>query len=365
MSTTAEEVRGATRGDGAAITALISGSMVLAGRICRCAGGVLVWAWDLASTDSEATAAAQAKADKAARVKAAKAKAKADQESDDDQDEEEGEATAPPVAPVRRPVPESAGMLALGGMLAAGAAGTVAALITPYLGLLAPWRPVIVSVGGLAWMVAAWMVAPPPTAKDSAKGEEDSAEEAEDSAEGAETEEAEEEAVDGGEELLRHVLRSLAAAESAGRAGLHLDVVLDSAAEAGLVPEGTEVSELRAWVGACGIPTDDKVGMRIGGKPVTRVGMRIARVTEALGMSPAALLRARSAAPAGGPAGTPARPVGETPAETTPEAPVGAPAETPDQTPAGVPVPAALRLIPGGRRAPSQTPSPTLSQEGA
>lgn len=358
---TVDEVRGVTRGAGSAITALYSGSMVLAGRLCGCVGHVIVWAWDQASIDPEATAAAQAKADKAARAKAAKAKAKADKESadDDDQDEEEGEVTAPPVTPVRRPAPESAGMLALSGMLAAGAAGTVAVLIDPYLGLLTPWRPVIASVGGVAWMVAAWMVAPPPTAKPSAKGEEDSAEETEDSAE------AEEEAEDGGEALLRHVLRSLADAESAGRAGLHLDVVLDSAAEAGLVPEGTEVAELRAWVGACGIPTDDKVGMRINGRPTTRVGMRIARVTEALKMSPAALLRARAAAPAGGPAGTPARPVGETPVETTPEAPVGAPAETPVETPAGVPVPAALGLIPGGRRGPSQTPSPTLAQETA
>ncbi|MFD5064523.1 hypothetical protein [Streptomyces sp. NPDC058394] len=349
---TVEEVRGVTRGAGATITALISGSMVLAGKICGCAGHVLVWAWDQASTDTEATDAAQAKADKAAKAKGGRARntdagaSSGDGSEPGDDDPEQEEVTVPRVRPVRRPALESVGMLALAGMLVAGAAGTAGALIAPYLGLLAPWRPVIISVGGVGWMVAAWMVAPPPKptadATDNAQGEE-----SEEAGERPET------AEDRGTALLWHVLRALADAESAGRAGLHLDVVLDSATAAGLVPEDTEQPAFRGWVESCGLPTADKVGMRIGGKPVTRVGLRIDAATEALGMTPLALLRARAATPAGGAAATPAQPVGETPAST------------PDQAPAGVPVPAALRLIPGGRLDPDQTPSPPLSQEKA
>ncbi|WSR53373.1 hypothetical protein OG279_37880 (plasmid) [Streptomyces sp. NBC_01201] len=211
-------------------------------------------------------------------------------------------------------------------------------LITPYLGLLAPWKPVIVSVGGLAWMVAAWMLAPSPDTADDADVDEDVEEQDE--------EQDEEVEADRGAALLWHVVRAAADAESAGRAGLHLDTVLDSAAEAGLIPQGTELTEFRAWVESCGLPTADKVGMRIGGKPVTRVGMKLVAVTDALGMTPTALLQARPETPS---VGAPAQPVGQTPAE--------APAETP--------VPAVLRLIPGGIKDPSGTAPLTLSKERA
>ncbi|MFG2631068.1 hypothetical protein [Streptomyces sp. NPDC048473] len=319
-----------TLGAGSALTALWSGSVVLAGRICRCAACALAWAWEQAATDPAAQAAVQAHAAKAAKAKKTEGEAA------------EGEAEEGTAPSGRRPAIEALAYLALGGLLVAGAAGTVGALVAPYMGLLAPWKPVIISVGGVGWMVAAWMVAPPPKPTDDATDEDQEHEDQEDGAD---------ETVDRGTALLWHVLRALADAESAGRAGLHLDVVLDSATAAGLLPEDTELPALRTWVESCGLPTADKVGMRIGGKPVTRVGLRIDAATKALGMTPLALLRARAETPAGGAAGTPAQPVGETPASTPASIPVEAP------------VPAALRLIPGGRQPLSEAPSPALSQE--
>ncbi|MFC8155854.1 hypothetical protein ACFUO0_17635 [Streptomyces cinereoruber] len=305
MSTVAE-VRGLTRGGGSALTALVSGSMVLAGKLCGCVPAALGWAWRQASVDVEATAAAQAKADRAAAKKA------------DDE-----EVRAPQVAPVRRPALETLGMLAFGGALAAGALGTVGALIWPYVQMLAPWRGVIAAVGGLAWMAAAWMLAPPTAPADETEDEEDLAEDEEQEAPATET--------DRGMELLLHIVRDLSDAEAAKRAGVHLDVLLDSATAAGLVPEGTETPALRAWLEAAGLPTEDKLGMRIEGKPTTRVGVRIDAVTRVLGMSPTALLEARR--------------------------------QTPAPTPAEAPAPAVLTLIPGGLLGPSPAPPLAASPE--
>ncbi|MEU6213086.1 hypothetical protein ABZ891_24720 [Streptomyces sp. NPDC047023] len=361
---------------GSAFTALWSGSVVLAGLVCRCGGRALGWAWDVASVDAEATEAAQTKADKAARAKAAKAKArkaakaaKADQDEDaedgDDVQEAEDDATvtAPAVKPVRRPVPESLGLAAFGGLLASGAAGTAATLIWPYAQQLGPYQGVLATAGGLGWAVAAWMLAPAP-----ARAEDDD-QEPDAEAQQVEDAEAAEAAPDRGTALLLHVVGALAEAEAAGRAGLHLDVVLASAVAAGLLAEGTEQGEFRTWVEGCGLPTADKVGMRIGGKPTTRVGLRIDAATAALGMSPAALLRARAQAPVTAPGETPAA-AAVTPAqvpaqgvgERSPEAPADTPAEAPSPAPAGTPAPAALRLIPGGLLDPDSAPSPASSK---
>lgn len=114
-------------------------------------------------------------------------------------------------------------------------------------------------------------------------------------------------------------------------------MILDSAAEAGLIPEDTELAVLRSWVEAAGLPTEDKVGYRIDGKPVTRAGFKIAAVTEALGMTPAPCSRPAPRPPPGSPHGTLA-------------AGRRAPVEVPASTPAETPVPAVLRLIPGGRQ---------------
>ncbi|MFC8176542.1 hypothetical protein [Streptomyces sp. NPDC057325] len=298
MSTVAE-VRGLTRGGSSALTALVSGSMVLAGKLCGCVPAALGWAWAQASIDIEATAAAQAKADRAAAKKA------------DDE-----EVRAPQVAPVRRPAMEALGMLALGGALAAGALGTIGAVVWPYVQMLAPWRGVIAAVGGLAWMAAAWMLAPPPAPAAETEDEEDLDEDQEQEAPATET--------DRGMDLLLHIVRDLSDAEASKRAGVHLDVLLDSATAAGLVPEGTETPVLRAWLEAAGIPVADKLGMRIEGKPVTRVGVRIDAVTGVLGMSPTALLEARR--------------------------------HTPAPAPAEAPTPAVLTLIPGGLLDPSPAP---------
>ncbi|MFJ9551846.1 hypothetical protein [Streptomyces erythrochromogenes] len=374
MSTRAQ-VREIVR-PGSAFIALWSGSVVLAGLVCRCGGRALGWAWDVASVDAEATEAAQAKADKAARAKAAKAKAKArkaakaDQDDDaedgdDDQEpEDDSTVTAPAVKPVRRPVPESLGLAAFGGLLASGAAGTTATLIWPYAQQLGPYQGVLATAGGLGWAVAAWMLAPAPAPAEDHDQEPDA------EAQQAEVEDAEAaEAPDRGTALLLHVVGALAEAEAVGRVGLHLDVVLASAVAAGLLAEGTEQGEFRTWVEGCGLPTADKVGYRIGGKPVTRVGLRIDAATAALGMSPAALLRARVQAPVTAPGETPAAAAvapTQVPAqgvgERAAEALAGTPAEAPSPAPAGTPAPAVLRLIPGGLLDPDSAPSPALSK---
>ncbi|MFD4919210.1 hypothetical protein ACFWNR_39185 [Streptomyces virginiae] len=358
---------------GTAFTLLWSGSVVLAGMVCRCGGRVLGWAWDVASVDVEATEAAQAKADKAARAKASKAKAKArkakadqdDDEDDDQEPEDDAEVTAPPVKPLRRPAGEALGLAAFGGLLASGAAGTATTLLWPYVQQLGPYQGVLVTAGVLGWTVAAWTLAPPPTPKNDHESDPVGEEHQEDVEEGQEQAPA----PDPGTALLLHVVGALAEAEAAGRVGLHLDVVLASAVAAGLLAEGTEQGEFRTWVEGCGLPTADKVGYRIGGKPVTRVGLRIDAATAALEMSPAALLAARSqalvqtpgetrAAAASAPAPVPTQAVGEGSAEAAAHTPV----EAPVPAPAGTPVPAVLRLIPGGLLDPDSAPSPALSQ---
>ncbi|MFE5658352.1 hypothetical protein ACFQ9H_19445 [Streptomyces sp. NPDC056517] len=334
---TVGEVRGVTRGVRPALAALVSGSMVLGGKLCGCGSAAVRWAWDQASIDGEATAAAQTRADLQAKASAAKGRKKSTAAEDDDQDESEGaepEVTAPPVAPVRRPAVESLGMLALGGVLAAGALGTIGALVWPYAQLLAPWRGVIATVGGLAWMAAAWMLAPPtaPVAVD--VEEQDESADQEDPAP----------QLDRGMALLLHVIRDLSDAEYSKRSGVHLDVLLDSATAAGHVPPGTEQATFRAWLTAAGLPTEDKLGMRIEGKPVTRVGVRIDAATRVLGMTPTALLQAREPAP------------------------VPAPAEVPIPAAPQPSAPAVLRLIPGGLLDPSSTPplaSPRQRAQGA
>ncbi|MFF6896097.1 hypothetical protein ACFY8Z_36515 [Streptomyces microflavus] len=340
-----------------AIPDLVSGSWVLAGMGCRCVARVVRWAWEQASADPEAAAALAAYTKRAAAVAQVVGKAR-----------EEGDEKAAVAAPAelgaapsgRRPVLEALAYLALGGMLAAGALATLAALAAPHLAVLADWRPMILTAGGLGWSIAAWAVAPPPKPKEQKAD-----------ADVVVQEEPEEEAAEGdpeearGTALLWHVITALSDAESVGRAGLHLDVVLASAIETGLLPETTEAAEWRAWVESCGIPVEDKVGYRIEGKPVTRVGVRLDAVTTALGMTPTALLTARSQTLAGGGPATPARQVGERPAETGSGTPSSAPAQASSGGPSEESVPAVLRLLPGGRQHPAPDPSPTASQGSA
>ncbi|MFE1545838.1 hypothetical protein ACFW61_36020 [Streptomyces microflavus] len=339
-----------------AIPDLVSGAWVLAGMGCRCVARVVRWAWEQASDDPEAAAAL------AAYTKRAAATEKAVEKAREEGDEKAAVAALAELGAApsgRRPVLEALAYLALGGMLAAGALATVAALAAPHLAVLADWRPMILTAGGLGWSIAAWAVAPPPKPKEQ-KADADVVvqEEPEEEAEG-DPEEAR------GTALLWHVITALSDAESVGRAGLHLDVVLASAIETGLLPETTEAAEWRAWVESCGIPVEDKVGYRIEGKPVTRVGVRLDAVTTALGMTPTALLTARSQTLAGGGPATPARPVGERPAETGPATPAPAPATAPSGGPSESPVPAVLRLLPGGRQHPAPAPSPTAPQGSA
>ncbi|MEU4732932.1 hypothetical protein [Streptomyces sp. NPDC023588] len=347
-------------GLGTALTALVNGSMILTGKLCGCVAHVGKLAWDAASADSEATAKRQATADRAAQQKerkrrAAEKRRRKDSEDDDGDDEAEdqgdlSEVKASPVDPVRRPVLEALGVLALGGALAVGAISAALRMVGPAAGELwadlAPYRYLIIMGGGLAWMAAAWMVAAPPApaAEDDDLEDWDDAE-ADYDDQDADAEENLAPAQDQGMALLLHVIRDLSDAEYSKRAGVHLDVLLDSATSAGLLPQDTEQTEFRAWLEATGLPTEDKVGMRIEGKPVTRVGVRIDAATKALGMTPTALLQARQ----------------QTPART----PAQAPARVPAQAAPAAPTPALLRLIPGGLLDPSSASPLASSQEGA
>lgn len=309
---TVTEVRAITRGSGAALTALASGSMILAGRICRCAGQVLPWAWEQASIDAPATAAAQAKADKATPTSKPK-KTGTDQEQDD-QAEEPEEVKAPPVKPVRRPALESLAMLALGGILAVGAAGTLGTVAWPYLQQLAPWRGLIAGVGGLAWMVAAWMVAPPPTADE----DEDENQQHEDTQDGR---------LSRGDRLGRHVLEQLVTLEEQGRPGLHVTALITSAESAGILTPGTmDKTAMRAWLEATRLPVTKSV--KVQGR--VDYGVRLDRVRDALGMGPGEALE---------------RAFGRAPASTNPTAPVEAPDE-PAVVPVQAPRLALLKTLP-------------------
>ncbi|MEU5499904.1 hypothetical protein [Streptomyces griseofuscus] len=304
---TVEEVRGITRGGGAAFTALWSGSMVLCGKLCGCGTSALKWAWDQASVDTEATAAKQAKADKKAQAKARPVKKAAADEDQDDETEDEPEVSAPPVVPVRRPVAESLGMLVLGGVLAAGAVGTVGTLVWPYVQELAPWRGVIATVGGLAWMVAAWMVAPSPAPA------EDDAEQLPDDA-AAVTQEG-----TAADALARHILERLAELAEQGRSGLHVTSLIDSAQEDGLLAPGAmDKAAMRAWLDASGFPVTKSVKV----KGDVDYGLRVDRVSEALGMPPEQALAHLSGEGS------------STPAQTAPQAPAGTPSSAPESAPA-------------------------------
>ncbi|MET9603138.1 hypothetical protein [Streptomyces sp. NPDC006459] len=323
---TSDEVKMILQGSSAVVSSLLRGSVVLAGRICRClpwlvARGPAVWA--MASRDAAATEEKQQRAFEAAVAAARKAK-EAEPEPVD----------VPRVVPVRRPPGEALGFLAAASVVGFGVVGTAFSVTLPRLLAVVPEGigPYVAAAAAVGWAAAAVAVAPPlPTDGDDDQEQPEDAEDAESA----------EPVLDRGTGLLLHVVGALAEAEGAGRAGVHLDAVLDSAAAARLIPDATEVKELRTWVEGCGLPVEPKLGMRIEGKPTTRVGLRVDAATSVLGMAPAALLAARSRAALQAP--------GEPPAGAT-------------NTPAEPPVPAVLRLLPGMLLDPGKAPSPALSQ---
>ncbi|MEU3778000.1 hypothetical protein AB0F11_33345 [Streptomyces sp. NPDC032472] len=350
---TRDEIKAITTGSGAVVSALLRGSVVLAGRICRCLprlAGLGPAAWAMARRDAAATDERQQRAFEAAVKAARRAK--------------QPEPTAeeiPRVAPVLRPAGEALGFMAAASVVGVGVLGTVVSTTVPRLLAVIPQGigPYVVAATAVGWTAAALAVAPPPPAED------DDQEQLEGAGDDQEQPAVESAPQDRGEALLWHVLTALSDAEATKRQGVHLDVLLASAVTRGLLAEGTEQTEFRSWVEACGLPTIDKLGMRIEGKPTTRVGVRVDAATEALGMTPTALLEARSLAPTW-PAGEPQAEASVVPAAAVGEEPAEAAANTPAETlvpaPAGPLLPAVLRLIPGGRMDPDSAPSPALSQ---
>ncbi|MFF0747426.1 hypothetical protein ACFYVL_44305 [Streptomyces sp. NPDC004111] len=348
------EARSVLTGASAAMTALWRGSVVLTRRACTHTLGALSWAWTQASIDPVAQAAAEAEAKKARKAHA-RAVAKAAKAG-----EEPPEFDTSALPSGRRPPLEALAFAAFGAALVAGAVGTVCAVAAPYVGLLAPWRPVIISVGGLAWVVAAWVAAPPPDPADEEDQEQD------DDGQQQDQEEASAEAA--AHRLMHHVLAALAAVEAAGGKGVHVAELVDTAVEAGLLAPGATKIELRDWVEKNGVPVTKSVKL----SGTVDYGVRVDRVTEALGMTPADALAKLFPDPEFGPRpgpvgeGQPApaeeaseevgegapEPVGEIPAETPSEAP----ANPPPRGPSGVLSGALSRLSLPARLGALQTP---------
>ncbi|WP_424862151.1 hypothetical protein [Streptomyces sp. MMS24-I29] len=361
------EARAVTRGIGPAITALISGSMVLAGRACGCVPVAVRWAWDQASADAEATAKKQVAADREAQ-KAAKAAGAAAPVAAPE------EVTAPPVAPVRRPTLEALGVFALGGVIAAGAVRTVVRLLSAQVGEwldhLAPYRGLIGGALVLGWMAAAWMVAPPPKpATDDIEDQEhatDDIEDQEHADDDLEDEDAGEDAptADDGlspsQRLQRHILEQLAALEVAhgGRGGLHVVTLIQSAEQARLLSPGAMSKKaMRDWLEASKFPVA-KSTRQPGGVPTPApsdvdYGVKISELSGVLGSSVSEAVRYMYGTPIAAP---PSAPV-----QTSAQAPVPAPAEAPPEAPAG----AVAGGVPGPRLRLVQPLSPDPSQGSA
>lgn len=333
-----------TQGSGGVLASLLRGSVVLTGRVCRClprlaALGPRVWAY--ACLDGKATDERQQRAYEAAVARAVKA----------DKPEPTPE-EIPRVTPSRRSPGDALGFLVAGSVVGFGVVGTVASVALPRLLAVVPdgIGPYVLGAAAVAWTGAALAVAPPlpadPEEEEVEEGQEDDVED-----------QAPEEQVpqaDPREPLFWHVITALSDAEFTRRAGVHLDVLLSSAGAAGIVPADTEQARFRGWVEkGLGLPVTDSLGMRIEGKPVTRTGVRVDAVAGVLGMTPTALLEART----------------ERGLQRSAEAPVQAPAEAPIPAQQEAPAAAFLTLIPGGLSAtapaPSQTPSPASPQEGA
>ncbi|MGI5451409.1 hypothetical protein ACQEVM_37755 [Streptomyces sp. CA-243310] len=263
----------------------------------------------------------------------------------------EGEKPAkdsPARKPEKAPLPKTRRRI---GVRHLGYAAGGAFLLWPVVG---GWAPTVLTTAPAVWVVAALIAGQQDDHDHDPDAEGDDDQEQPQNAEAAEA--------DRGTALLLHVMTALSAAESSRRTGVHLDVVLASAVTRGLLPEGTELSTFRGWVETCGLPTVDKLGMRIAGSPVTRVGLRVDATTAALGMTPTALLTARSQALVQGSEEAPAAAV-QTPALVPAQAVGERPAETAAPAPASPPALGALRLIPGGCRTPIR-PLPRPSPRG-
>lgn len=362
------EVRDITRGTGAALTALVSGSVVLAGRICRCASRAIAWAWDQASADPEATRAAQAKADKAANSKTRRGKTRrgktapqAGQDQADGHDDNDGgddnggkepvRRAARPVKPVRRPIPESVAMLAFGGVLVFGGVGTVGAVAWPYVQMLAPWRGLIAAAGGIAWMVAAWMVAAPPSPlqhhHEDGEQIQDEDQDQDQDEEVDEDEEPEGHDLTPGDQLARHVLTQLAWLEAAhgGKGGLHVVSLIASAEREGILsPDSMTKKDMRDWLENSRFPVAKSTRQPKGVPPLgseVDYGVKVEELSGVLGGPVTATLLRLYGTPVTAPPSAPA----QHPLQTSAEAPVEAPSDAPAGMPAGgVPGPC-LRLV--------------------
>ncbi len=301
------EVRDITRGTGVALKALVSGSMVLSGRICGCIGRALAWSWDHASADIEATREAQAKADKTTNSKNRRSK-KNPQSDEDSDDKEAGPGISRPVKTIRRPVQESIAMLAFGAVLVAGGIATVGAVIWPYMQALSPWRGLIAAGGGIAWMVAAWMVAPPlqhvhesvDEDEDDQPGDEEPWDEEMDDDE----DDVDAESISPGNALTRHVLTQMSWLEKTHghTGGLHVVSLIASAEREGiLAPDSMSKKSMREWLKDSSFPvaksTRQPKGVPVLGSEVD-YGVKTQELSAVLGGSATQVLTRLYGAPA-------------------------------------------------------------------
>ncbi|MFZ3500675.1 hypothetical protein ACODT5_46960 [Streptomyces sp. 5.8] len=379
------------QGIGPTLTALVSGSMILGGKICRCLPIAASWAWDMAAQDPAATAEKQEEADKAAkkkveaRLKARRArrrkKAAAGEEPEEDEDEEHLDpetATAPPVAPVIRGRGDTAGILGIGAAIGAGGLYAAWMLVgEAAVTALAPQQPLILTAGGLAWVAAALMLAPPlPVAKVEEDQGDDPDEEFEDEdlEDDADRDDIEEDLDDDveddadtartylspGQKLQRHILARLAQLEDeyGGKGGLHVVSLIASAEAAGLLSPGAMTKkDMRDWLEASKVPVAKSTRQPKGVPPLgseVDYGVKVEELAGVLGSSVSVAFRNMYPTTVETP---PPAPV-QTPAQTPVEAPVRAPAEAPSGVPGGV----VAGGVPGPRLRLVQPLSPDPSQ---
>lgn len=383
------------QGVGPVLAALVSGSMVLGGRICTCVMTAGSRLWETASTNPAETAERQEAANAAARKRAAaKAKAaagrrrkRADDDDQDDLDDDAGELTeeqlaaivAPPVAMVRRGKGDALAVLGLGGLLASAGAYAGARTVGPMIvDLVGGNGSMIVCGGAVAWTVAAWMVSPPPAPAAAEADDQDVEEEDDLDVEGddLDVEEDDQDVAQHqgspGDRLARHVLEQLAALEQTygGRGGLHVVTLIASAEAAGILSPGAMTTDgMRTWLRSSGFVLD-KSTRQPQGVPTTipsgvGYGVKVGDMAGVFGRTVSETVQRLYGAPAPGPVQAPLHTPAEAPATAPVQPLVPAPAEAPAAPPAAAPHGAPAGAVPAPRLYLVKPPSPEPSQDGA
>ncbi|TLQ39299.1 hypothetical protein [Streptomyces marianii] len=199
-------------------------------------------------------------------------------------------------------------ILLFAGVVIAGLVWLFMWLVWPYI---APYAPAAAAVLAVAWVIAAWMIAPPQQETATRNDQEKSA--------GEKDEESEQDRFTRG--LVRFVVAAVHNA-SPEHMGVHIAELLERLQQEGRNFDGWDQARLREWCTAAGIPVSRNV--RAKGKGPTW-GVRADELQQAFGTSLEEALKALSRpaprGPAGGPPATPSRPRTRAPSPASPHPP--------------------------------------------